>query len=880
MDAQEVRRLFFQAMEVEPAEREALVEGSGMPPEVRAAVLTLLRYDSPEENFVREAVLSAIPSPIQDGERFGAYRLCGLLGRGGMGVVFKAEREDGELRQIVAIKIVEHGWLDERAVERFRQERQILSGLLHPNIAQLLDGGTRDDGIPYLVMEYVDGFPLDRYCALHQLGIPARLRVFLLLCDAVEFAHRKLVIHRDLKPSNVLVTAEGAPKLLDFGVAKAIDPGFGARTQTVVLTPDFASPEQILGREITTSTDVYGLGAVLYHLLTGRPPHSVRDMSPREMERAICEIRPERPSALDKELRGDLENILLKALDPDPGRRYGSARELAEDIARYLDRRPVKATPYRWWYGARRLVQRHALGSAAACLAMAAILTATGVSSRQARRAERRFEQVRTLASRFLFDFEGAIHDMPATLAARRMVASTAREYLQSLAGDARGDAGLTREVAEAYYKLSRVEVGAGESAAAMADGEKAVAMMRQVGADRSTEPRERRLYIRAISDFARYRMSARDVAGALPLSAEALNNARDWFKRSPGEVAAARALSDALTTHATVLEMAGQLNAARDAAREAADVTANLARQRPDDDNLLYSHGHALCILSRLSITLQDGRSASEAGAKAAAILEGVVKRRPDNTMYRDVLAMAVGDQAQGLGFLADKDASLRQAALDVATRACALARENARRNTDSVEEADTASVQTMRLGIALNRAGRQSEAERVVGEAVSIDNALVKRDPTNRRFHRKQLNTRALLGEMLMEHAKWKDATETLASAASLADTYLRDDPQNRIALDLKASVLTDQALIQLHFGRLAEARDHCRQALEIAAALIRRDPSIEQAMGDLDKARRLAHDLRIPDPSVAAGAPSPAAAAQSLTARAPSVPPAARR
>ncbi|HXN45893.1 MAG TPA: protein kinase [Bryobacteraceae bacterium] len=856
MDAQEVRRLFFRAMEVEPAGRGALIAASGAPPEVQSAVLTLLRYDSDQETFLREAVLREVPRPVQNGERFGAYRLRELLGRGGMGAVFKGEREDGELRQTVAVKIVERGWLDAPAVERFRQERQILSGLVHPNIAQLLDGGTREDGIPYLVMEYVDGLRLDEYCAEHHLGIAARLRVFLPLCDAVEFAHRKLVVHRDLKPSNVLVTADGAPKLLDFGVAKAIDPGAGGRTQTVVLTPDFASPEQVLGREITTATDVYGLGAVLYHLLTGRPPHRVTDLSPREMERSICEVRPERPSALRRELAGDLENILLKALDPEPGRRYGSARELAEDISRYLDHRPVRATPYRWWYGAQRLVRRHRAGSIAACLAALAILTATGVSIQQARRAEHRFEQVRALANRFLFDFENSIHDVPATLEARRMVASTAREYLQSLAGDARGNAGLTRELAEAHYKLSRVEVSAGQSAAALADSEKAIAMLRAVGADRSAQPADRFLFIRALTDYARYRMSSHDVAGARPLSAEAVRNSRDWIGRAPAQVEAQQALIASLSTQGAVLEGAGELTAARKSAGEAADWAAVVVQRHPDDDTLAYEQARALQLLSHVSVSLHDGQGADASGGKAADILGRLVKRHPENARWRNMLAMAAGDQALGLDLLADKDPVYRARALDSARRAYALAQENAQRNPGSADEADTAFVLGQRLAEALNRSGRKAEAERAVREAGGIVDALLLRDPGNRRFQRMRLYNGALLGEMMMEHADWDDSARTLASTESLIEEYLRTDSKSAIALDLKVSVLADQAIVMRHLGRVGEARERCRNALEVAAVLIGRDPAMEHSMGDLDKARGLARQLGIADPSAPVG------------------------
>ncbi len=857
MDAQEVRRLFFRAMDVEPAGRGALIAMSGAPPEVQSAVRTLLRYDSDQDTFLREAVLREVPRPVQDGESFGAYRLCELLGRGGMGAVFKGEREDGELRQTVAVKIVERGWLDAQAVERFRQERQILSGLVHPNIAQLLDGGTREDGIPYLVMEYVDGLRLDEYCAEHQLGIAARLRVFLPLCDAVEFAHRKLVIHRDLKPSNVLVTADGAPKLLDFGVAKAIDPGVGGRTQTVVLTPDFASPEQALGREITTATDVYGLGAVLYHLLTGQPPHRVTDLSAREMERSICEVRPERPSALRRELAGDLENILLKALDPEPGRRYGSARELAEDIQRYLDHRPVRATPYRWWYGVQRLVRRHRAGSIAACLAALAILTATGVSIQQAHRAERRFEQVRELANRFLFDFENSIHDVPGTLEARRMVASTAREYLESLAGDARGNAGLTRELAEAHYKLSRVEVNAGQSPAALADNEKAVAMLRAVGADRGSKPGDRFLFIRALTDLARYRMSTHDVAGARPMSAEAVRNSRDWIGRAPPQVEAQRALIASLWTEGAVLEGAGELTAARKAVGEAADLAAIVVQRHPDDDTLAYEQARALQLLSHVCISLHDGQGADASGGKAADILGRLVKRHPENARWRNMQAMAAGDQAWGLQLVADKDPAYGARALDAARRAYALAQENAARNPGSADEADTAFVLAQRLAGALNRSGQKAEAERYVRESGGIIEALLLRDPGNRRFQRMRLYSGALLGEMMMEHAEWDDSARTLAGTESLIEQYLRADSKSAIALDLKVSVLADQAIVMRHLGRVAEARERCRNALEIAALLIGRDPAMEHSMGDLDKARRLARQLGIADPSAPAGA-----------------------
>jgi serine/threonine protein kinase len=297
-----------------------------------------------------------------------------------------------------------------------------------------MDGGTRADGVAYLVMELVDGLAIDRYCDRHNLGISERLRLFLPLCDAIDAAHRKLIVHRDLKPSNILVTPQGEPKLLDFGIAKTLDAGGSSGTRTLAFTPDFASPEQIRGEEITTATDIYGLGAVLYFLLTGKPP------------RQTLEPPPELRGDLQN---GDLQNIVLTALHGDPARRYRTARDLADDLERYLDHRPVKATPDHWTYRLRRFAQRNTLATAAAALALLAILAGTATSLYQARRAQQRLAQVRTLANHFIFDFESAIRYTPGTIAARRMVLSTAREYLTSLEGDTHNDPGLSRELGQ-----------------------------------------------------------------------------------------------------------------------------------------------------------------------------------------------------------------------------------------------------------------------------------------------------------------------------------------------------------------------------------------------------------------------------------------------
>jgi serine/threonine protein kinase/tetratricopeptide (TPR) repeat protein len=341
------------------------------------------------------------------GRHLGVYELRRRVGQGGMAAVFLAVRADGEYRQQVAIKLVLPGLEKDEVLSRFRKERQTLAGLDHPNIVKLLDGGSTPEGLPYLAMDYVEGTSIDKYCDSHKLSIEQRLQLFGKVCEAVQHAHQRLVIHRDLKPRNILVTADGVPKLLDFGIAKVLEPTeeLLAFTQTggQCLTPAYASPEQMRGKSVTAATDIYSLGVVLYELLTGHRPYRLKEHTASEMERAICDQEPETPSTavnrvesetssdgtsviktpevvsqtregqperLRRRLRGDLDNIVLKALQKEPERRYSSVDELKRDIDRHLLRLPVKARRSTLTYRASRLAQRHKIEASAASIVL------------------------------------------------------------------------------------------------------------------------------------------------------------------------------------------------------------------------------------------------------------------------------------------------------------------------------------------------------------------------------------------------------------------------------------------------------------------------------------------------------------------------------
>ena len=397
--------LFEQALDVPPTRRAEFLERvAAGDAALRQELISLLdAHDSSEAYFeslaqavvapAYAAVIDSAPSAARwEGRRVGAYRLVREVGRGGMARVFLAERADGQFEQQVALKLLRPGFDSDVDVERFRAERQILASLNHPSIARLLDGGVTADGLPYLVLEYVDGQPLDRYCEAHALSTRQRLELFLTMADAVEYAHRHAVVHRDLKPSNILVTADGVVKLLDFGLAKLMEQGTPASrptTQTVHrwMTPEYAAPEQVRGATITPRTDVYQLGAVLYELLVGRTPFGQHAGNVHALETAVLHHEPD---SLGGALRGDLDAIVSKSLRKNPAERYSSASEFADDVGRYLTGHPVRARRHTLGYRARRFAIRNriGLGTAASVLVLlAASVTAVDLERARTRRA-------------------------------------------------------------------------------------------------------------------------------------------------------------------------------------------------------------------------------------------------------------------------------------------------------------------------------------------------------------------------------------------------------------------------------------------------------------------------------------------------------------
>ena len=505
-----VKEIFSAALELKPDERVSFLNTACAADEnLRSEVLGLLSAHDSSGDFIQHPAVVDVGFLVSDtnhsaaaaGQHIGTYEIIRELGRGGMGAVYLASRADEAFDKQVALKLIKRGMDSDAIIKRFVMERQILANLDHPNIARMIDGGTTEDGLPYFVLEYIEGTTITRYCDEHKLNTLERLKLFLQVCAAVQFAHQNLIVHRDLKPSNIIVTKDGTPKLLDFGIAKllSVDSAL-VETETIgrLFTPEYASPEQLRGLPITTTSDVYSLGVVLYELLSGHRPFSLASRSAEEIARMITTSEPLKPSVvitrheamphaddghhsltpegisqtregnidkLRRRLVGDLDNILLKALRKEPERRYASVQDLSADLQRHLTGLPVLAREDTFAYRAGKFIQRNKASVAAAAVVAITLISATVVTTWQATvakreraKAERHFKEVRNLTNSFLFDFHDSIADLNGATQAREMVVKKAQEYLSTLAQEAGDDRELLWELSTAYLKLGDVQ--------------------------------------------------------------------------------------------------------------------------------------------------------------------------------------------------------------------------------------------------------------------------------------------------------------------------------------------------------------------------------------------------------------------------------------
>lgn len=621
-------------------------------------------------DFLETPVLESEREELPPGSRIGSYEIREPLAEGGMGTVYRAVRTSDFEKQ-VAVKVVKRGMDTKFILRRFRHERQILAALDHPNIASLLDGGATGDGRPYLVMEYIEGRPITAYAEERGLSLSERLHLFRMVCSAVQYAHQNLVVHRDLKPGNILVTAAGVPKLLDFGIARLLESDVDMTMASMrLMTPECASPEQVRGEPITTATDIYSLGVLLYELLTGARPYQFTARTPEEIRRVVCETDPKKPSAVER-LSEDLDHIVLKAMHKDPARRYVSAEQVSEDLGRYLQGLPVSARGDSTWYRARKFVTRHrtaSLAGAALALSLVGGMGATLWEARVARsasaRAERRLNDVRELANSLIFDVHDAVSTLPGATAARKLIVDRALKYLDRVAIEAADDDSLRRELAAGYLRLGEVQGKSGRSnlgdfGAAIQSFRKAIKLLELLQAGRST-PADQRLLAGAYDNLAYVQWDAGDPAGASESDRKALALRQALAGRvSPLELNKELSLS----YHSIGLHrgLAGDYTGALESYQKFLEARERIARADPksasNQRNLSLAHkrvGAVLIVTGHLSDALAHYQAAEAIDEKRVAAGPNNAEARMDLTFAYSDIGDILRKQGQGRAALA----------------------------------------------------------------------------------------------------------------------------------------------------------------------------------------------------------------------------------
>ncbi len=837
-----VDELFARAIEIEPAERqrffaECFSNGRTadadaiLNKDLVAEVQALLNaYELAEaQKFLQEPLMTAglEDEPTLVGQQLGGYTILNLIEAGGMGEVYLAA--DNELDRKVAIKLIKGNQKTKEILQRFYSERQILANLKHPNIAGLLEAGATPDGLPFFVMEYVEGRPINKFADEEKLSITGRLKLFRAVCSAVSYAHQNLVVHRDLKPSNILVTKDGTPKLLDFGIAKLLQASDAPEPDATItllriMTPEYASPEQIKGEPIKTTTDVYSLGVLLYELLTGQRPYQLRRKTAAEIARAICEQEPEKPSQAGRKqkaedrkpgasthdqrinetaqltvsanpqseirnlklLRGDLDNIVLRAMRKDPERRYASVEQFSEDIHRHLEALPVIARKDTLSYRTSKFVQRNKLRVAAAVVVLSTLVGGIVTTTWQARLADRRFNQVRKLAHSVLFDYHDAIADLPGSTPVRRRLVKDALEYLDGLSQEARSDTSLRLELANAYLKVGDVQgkpykPNLGDTAGALASYRKAQAILESLLRSEPSDQQMRRDLSITYENIGNIQARLMQGKEAVESQRKSLALREGLLTAEPTNVEYRRLLADsyfylgdALTPgHSSVFNNIAWL-AALESFRKSLPLREQLYAADPsselDGRNLAQSYqriGIMLEVGANANNDIENFRASLASHRKSVIIREKLVARDPNSAQTRRDLAdeyvmkaSAQADAGDAAGALADCRKAL---VVFEALAAGDPTNSEARRDMGSAFYA---------TGVVLTKMKNPTEAAVNFRKEIQIFEAMIAADPTNNENYLSVASGYKKLGETLEKVGDRQGAIETDRKLSLIAD------------------------------------------------------------------------------------------------------------
>jgi tetratricopeptide (TPR) repeat protein/tRNA A-37 threonylcarbamoyl transferase component Bud32 len=853
---QAIEAVFHAALDADAGQRHKLVrERCAGDESLHREVEALLAAHETSVGFIEQPIatlderLFAEEEPDRlIGRTIGHWEILKQIGSGGMGSVYLARRSDRQYEHQAAIKLIKRGMDTDAVLRRFRNERQILAGFDHPNIARLLDGDTTEDGLPYFVMEYIEGLPLDEYCERHALPVADRLRLFREVCAAVSYAHRRAVIHRDLKLSNILVGADGVPKLLDFGIARLLQAGDATEAPATmleqrVMTPEYASPEHLRGEPVTTASDVYSLGVVLYCLLTGRLPYRLRPQSADDMARTVGQTEPQRPSAVTdatrgRRLRGDLDNIVLMALRKEPERRYATVDQFSDDIRRHLEARPVLARRDTLAYRAGKFVRRNTAVSVAAALVVLSLVGGIVMTSWQAQRAreqeaiaiaekaraERRFNEVRQLARSVLFDYHDAIEHLSGATAIRERLVKDGLAYLDSLAREASGDPELQRELAAAYDRVGDVRGRAysaanlGDFAGATESYDKALQIREALVAADPGDLRSQRELAISYQKLGNQLLDTSEAARGMAYLRKGLAVYERLAVQQPENAEIRKDLASAYNSLGLALESSGNA-AALAYHKKALALREALVAAEPGNQKLRRSLSITYINLGRALFLSGDFQGGLASNRKALAMCEAMLAENPRNAEYRRLLANTHQNDGDYRAVLHDVDGALESFRRKRSLDEQALAEDP----LNVVARGDMAYTYE-RMADLLAAGGSHGEALSYYKKALAVYEHLGAESSSDIGFRFRAILAHGGIGEMQARLGGRAAAVTASSRAIALLDSTAPHPPSSALS-SLRGQVYMRVAAIQAALGASAELdaverREHWRTARNLYA------------------------------------------------------------